>query len=216
MLHMGDEYGHTKAGNNNTYCHDGPLNWFDWRAAAADAGGLRRFVAALAHLRARHPELRRTSYVQDGEIEWHGAAPGEPDWSADARLVAASLRRGDGGGLFVAFSNAHVPSVVGVPEWAGREWVVVVDTGKVGEMEGVRAWRRGALGRPPETAPTTPLTPQPAPYDALVDDGALTPDQLAAARAAASTWLADGAYPLLPYSALVLESVPVDGGAAAA
>lgn len=22
MIHMGDEYGHTKGGNNNTYCHD--------------------------------------------------------------------------------------------------------------------------------------------------------------------------------------------------
>lgn len=22
MIYMGDEYGHTKGGNNNTYCHD--------------------------------------------------------------------------------------------------------------------------------------------------------------------------------------------------
>lgn len=27
MITMGDEYGHSKAGNNNTYCHDSPLNW---------------------------------------------------------------------------------------------------------------------------------------------------------------------------------------------
>ena len=30
MIHMGDEYGHTKNGNNNTYCHDNRLNYFCW------------------------------------------------------------------------------------------------------------------------------------------------------------------------------------------
>lgn len=32
MIHMGDEYGHTKGGNNNTYCHDNyviPLRFAD-------------------------------------------------------------------------------------------------------------------------------------------------------------------------------------------
>jgi isoamylase len=30
---MGDEYGHTKGGNNNTYCHDNDLNYVDWAVA---------------------------------------------------------------------------------------------------------------------------------------------------------------------------------------
>ena len=30
MLVMGDEYGHTRHGNNNTYCQDNALNWFLW------------------------------------------------------------------------------------------------------------------------------------------------------------------------------------------
>lgn len=33
MINMGDEYGHSKAGNNNTYCHDSELNYVryvDW------------------------------------------------------------------------------------------------------------------------------------------------------------------------------------------
>ena len=32
MVLMGDEYGHTRHGNNNTYGHDNHLNNFDWRA----------------------------------------------------------------------------------------------------------------------------------------------------------------------------------------
>jgi isoamylase len=31
MITMGDEYGHSKQGNNNTYCHDSELNWFNWQ-----------------------------------------------------------------------------------------------------------------------------------------------------------------------------------------
>ena len=30
MISMGDEYGLTHNGNNNTYCQDGPINWFNW------------------------------------------------------------------------------------------------------------------------------------------------------------------------------------------
>lgn len=41
MLTMGDEYGHTKGGNNNTYCHDSPLNWLDWDAVRKDEFGTR-------------------------------------------------------------------------------------------------------------------------------------------------------------------------------
>ena len=43
MLVQGDEYGHSKRGNNNTYCHDSALNWLDWAQATADVHGLRRF-----------------------------------------------------------------------------------------------------------------------------------------------------------------------------
>lgn len=183
MLHMGDEYGHSKGGNNNTYCHDGPLNWFDWAAAAADAGGTLRFTRALLRLRRAHPELRRATYIQDGEVEWHGTSVGEPDWSDASRLVALSLRGQDGGGLFLAWSAAHTPTVVSLPDWPGREWRPVLDTGK------------------------------PAPFDALVVDDVLSAADVAGAVTAAAGWTREGAYPLLPWACAVLESVPAGEGA---
>lgn len=39
MLQMGDEYGHSKLGNNNTYCHDSDLNWVDWSQVRGRGGG---------------------------------------------------------------------------------------------------------------------------------------------------------------------------------
>ncbi len=38
--------------------------------------------------RRRRPELRRSGFVQGGEIEWHGTSVGAPDWSDASRLVA--------------------------------------------------------------------------------------------------------------------------------
>ena len=193
MLHMGDEYGHTKGGNNNTYCHDGPLNWFDWAAAASDTGGTLRFTRALLRLRRAHPELRREAYVQDGEVEWHGAALGEPDWSDGSRLVALSLRAPSPaeGGLYIAFSTAHVPVTLTLPQWHDRAWRPLIDTAK------------------------------PAPLDVLApsddDDGAeKVQAALRSALSAAAAWTAEGLYSLLPWSMVVLESVPEGLVAAAA
>ncbi len=60
MITMGDEYGHTKNGNNNTYCHDTELNWFNWDAAERDEGGFARFMRLLINFRRSRPELQRT------------------------------------------------------------------------------------------------------------------------------------------------------------
>ena len=54
----------------------------------------------------------------------------------------------------------------------------------------------------------TTLRPQEPPFDWLEDDGALTDAQMADVRAAAAAWLDDGVYALLPYSSLLLTSVP--------
>lgn len=51
MITMGDEYGHSKDGNNNTYCHDSALNWLDWNQAAKDEQGMLRFTRSMIKLR---------------------------------------------------------------------------------------------------------------------------------------------------------------------
>jgi hypothetical protein len=51
MLQMGDEFGHSKDGNNNTYCHDSELNWVDWRQVADDTHGFARFTRQLITFR---------------------------------------------------------------------------------------------------------------------------------------------------------------------
>lgn len=178
MMLMGDEYGHSKGGNNNTYCHDSKANWLDWSQAERDEAGLRRFTSTLIKIRKSHPELMRTQYVTDRDIQWHGEQPNAPDWSDSSRLVAFTLSNNQGGGLYVAFNTAHVPRLLSLPRWGGRVWQPLVDTSKL------------------------------APFDCLVADEVLSQQEVDAALGAASMWTAEHSFPLLPWSCVVMESVP--------
>jgi isoamylase len=131
MVCMGDEYGHSKGGNNNTYCHDSALNWFDWDSAAADRDGLVRFVAALTAFRASRPALRLRAHPTGSQVAWHGARPVQPDWSEASRLVAFTLTEGGPGGcpLYIAFNVSHLPVTLTLPSpGVGRRWRLVMDT----------------------------------------------------------------------------------------
>jgi glycogen operon protein len=76
MLLGGDEFGRTQGGNNNAYCQDTPISWFDWEQARSEDGeALTRFVARLAELRRRHPVLRSATFLHGNEE----AAEGLPD-----------------------------------------------------------------------------------------------------------------------------------------
>ena len=97
MLLMGDEYGHTKAGNNNTYCHDTAINYFQWDAAEAQAADYMRFVAHLIRFRRREPLLRQKEFVDSSRIAWHGEEPGEPDWKETSKFLAFSLKDPEAG-----------------------------------------------------------------------------------------------------------------------
>jgi glycogen operon protein len=67
MLLGGDEMCRTQQGNNNAYCQDNEISWFDWRAmdsrAENAAKSLYRFTAKLIALRRRHPSLRAEKFM---------------------------------------------------------------------------------------------------------------------------------------------------------
>jgi isoamylase len=69
MITAGDENGRSQNGNNNAYCQDNELSWFNWNQAQSDeAKRLRAFVARLIKLRREYRSLR-SSYFQHGRVE---------------------------------------------------------------------------------------------------------------------------------------------------
>jgi len=63
MLTGGDEIGRTQRGNNNAYCQDNAISWFDWTLDDR-ASRLLEFTRFLIRLRREHPELRRRKFFQ--------------------------------------------------------------------------------------------------------------------------------------------------------
>ncbi len=80
MILMGDEVGRTQNGNNNTYCHDNELNWFDWDLLEKNADLLQFFQQGdRLPQRASGPAqplpfCRHSDYVGSGipDMSFHG------------------------------------------------------------------------------------------------------------------------------------------------
>jgi len=132
ILLMGDEYGHTKGGNNNTWCQDNALNWFLWQEQTHEETGLFRFVRELIALRKKHQVLASNRFFDSDLIEWHGGMPHTPDWAAESRLLAFTLYdRAGGEDLYAAFNAGHTAVEVVLPlPRDDKVWMWIVDTAK--------------------------------------------------------------------------------------
>jgi isoamylase len=67
MICGGDEIDRTQHGNNNAYCQDSPISWYDWNVNEQRLS-LLKFTKKLIALRKRHPNLRRRKFYQDRSI----------------------------------------------------------------------------------------------------------------------------------------------------
>jgi glycogen operon protein len=145
MILGGDELGRTQQGNNNAYCQDGPLTWFDWSDLDDD---LLAFSRRLIALRRSHPVFRRRRFLLGAdadELQWFTPAGSRftaSEWQdPDARSLALYLdgadapdRAEDGTDLldddFLLLVNAWwEPLSFVVPATrSGQVWVKEIDT----------------------------------------------------------------------------------------
>ena len=77
MLAGGDEVARSQRGNNNTFCQDNELNWYDWNLDAPRKR-LMDFTAKLIDLRKKHPNLHRRKFFQDRQV--HGSVERDIAW----------------------------------------------------------------------------------------------------------------------------------------
>ncbi|HBG17901.1 MAG TPA: glycogen debranching enzyme GlgX [Desulfobulbaceae bacterium] len=75
MLLGGDEFGRTKQGNNNAYCQDNEITWYDWEAVDQE---LLAFCRKLIRFRKSHPTFRRRGWFQGKRI--HGSDTRDIAW----------------------------------------------------------------------------------------------------------------------------------------
>ena len=130
MLLGGDEIGHTQGGNNNAYCQDNGLTWFDWEQADHR---LAAFVASLIALRQRYPALRHTLWFtgeqgadRDSDILWlgeHGHPLTEHEWQHGRRRLA--IRLGGAEPCLLLINAEAADTVFQLPE---GQWTALLDT----------------------------------------------------------------------------------------
>ncbi len=153
MLLGGDEIGRTQQGNNNAYCQDNEIAWYDWERADES---LLEFVRSLARFRHKHAVFRRRRWFQGrairgsemSDIGWFTPAGGEmseEDWrqgfakSLGVFLNGQGIPTSDSRGervvddSFYVLFNAHSEPIEFVlPNGAwGKRWSVVLDTNEL-------------------------------------------------------------------------------------
>lgn len=125
MLLMGDEYGHTKEGNNNTWCQDNELNWFLWN----EQSPFRVFVKNIIAFRKRHPVLQKDAFYLDDEIIWQGLNRGDPNWKEESPILAFTILNSNENHLYIAFNATGKSIHFQVPEMdTQKKWHWIVST----------------------------------------------------------------------------------------
>lgn len=127
MFLMGDEYGHTRLGNNNPWGQDNEINWFLW-SKLEENKSFYNFFRFLIHFRKNHPLFHIENHWSEKEIKWHGLKPEQPEWEKDHRLIAFTFHYPTGeAGLYAAFNASQIYQDLIIPnpgEGKGWQWVI--------------------------------------------------------------------------------------------
>lgn len=136
MFVAGDEVRRTQNGNNNAYCQDNELNWFDWTLPEKHAP-LLRFWQKIIAFRKRHPAIHRTRFFT-GEVNerglpdvgWHGCKLNSPGWDdPQTRTLAFTLGGFEGEADVHVMLNMHWgPLPFELPPAGDRQWFRSADT----------------------------------------------------------------------------------------
>ncbi|KAJ6939511.1 isoamylase 3 [Populus alba x Populus x berolinensis] len=125
MMLMGDEYGHTRYGNNNSYGHDTSINNFQWGLLDAEKSSHFRFFSEVIKFRQTHEVFTHDNFLIENDVTWH-----ENNWeNPESKFLAFTLHDKNGGDIYLAF-NAHdyFVKVSIPPPPPKRRWLRVVDT----------------------------------------------------------------------------------------
>ncbi len=147
MLLGGDELGRSQGGNNNGYCQDNEISWYDWEDADTVLLGWTRW---LLNFRKSHPTFRRRRFFEGrpirgmADIGWFspdGTEMSEDDWDVGFAKSLGVFLNGDAiptrdargervtdDSFCVLFNAHHEPIDFVLPDQWGERWSVVMDT----------------------------------------------------------------------------------------
>ncbi len=143
MIVAGDEVRRTQRGNNNAYCQDNDISWFDWRLVRKNAE-LFRFAKTLIHFRRHQPTVRRRTFLtgqSNGngrlpDVSWYSPVGTAVDWLNDQAMIclltpppAEADPEGAGRAVMLLMNASPYGREFILPPVAkGHAWKLLVDT----------------------------------------------------------------------------------------
>lgn len=128
MLLMGDEVRRTQLGNNNAYCQDNELSWFDW-SLVEENSELLDFTRALCQYRlgkdahATHGQTLN-QVLSETKPQFHGIELGQPDWREFSHSLAFTARLpGDSRTVHAMLNAFWEPLDFALPEGTWKLWL---------------------------------------------------------------------------------------------
>jgi len=135
MINMGDEIRRTQNGNNNGYCQDNELSWFDWRLVEKHAE-FRAFVKSLIRLRletspAAREQRTLAERLKHAKIRWHSTKLRQPDWAEHSRCVSVTITTAGGNEVYHLIFNGSEYDLdfdLPRPPKPRNAWLRLIDT----------------------------------------------------------------------------------------
>jgi isoamylase len=132
MLLGGDEFRRSQRGNNNAYCQDNEVSWFDWSLVEKHKDIL-RFTRGMIAFRRAHPVLRKEVFYTDADLKWFAPNGGAPNWTDEWQKSFACLIPGQTEpDLFLMFNAHDGPVDFSIPSLGSKKaWRLAVDTAQI-------------------------------------------------------------------------------------
>ncbi len=146
MLNGGDEIRRTQQGNNNAYCQNNEISWYNWNLLNKYSDVF-NFACNIIAMRRQHPVFQRATFFNGldnngngvNDIQWYAASGRAPDWNSFSRELMCVLDGGkeeirasaddcDAVIMFNADLRSHL-FYIPPPPHADWRWFVAVDTG---------------------------------------------------------------------------------------
>jgi glycogen operon protein len=136
MLLGGDEFGRTQKGNNNAYCQDNEISWYDWTLLEKHRE-LFRFCKEIIRFRSENPVFSRLTYfdgkpvVRGGapDLAWFDATGGPMNWEGSDPCVACRIDRmvNNNVSLYFMFNPSRERVRFRIPK---GDWLLRIHTAK--------------------------------------------------------------------------------------
>ena len=129
MLLGSDEFRRTQQGNNNAYCQDNEISWYDWSLLDRHRE-IHRFTRGMIAFRRAHPVLQQESFYTDADIRWFAPQGTPPVWDDPHEKCLACMILGQGeADLYLMFNASDEPAEFTLPRLSGdQRWLLAVDT----------------------------------------------------------------------------------------